>query len=244
MTSFTDPGIDAPVGITAGPGRRPVVHQRPATRSGGSPRPGRSSTSPTRPSRVRRPSPPVRTATCGSPTHQLDRADHAGRRGVELLRRRISSPAGITAGPDGALWFTNSTTTRSGGSPRPGSVTTSPIPRSSHPWGIAAGPDGALWFTNELAGTLDRAHHHAGAVSNYTGPGLREPEGITTGPDGNLWFTNRRSKLDRADHHRRGGHQFTDPALAVPRGITAGPDGALWFTDLNATRSGASPPPG
>jgi hypothetical protein len=35
------------------------------------------------------------------------REDHAGGRGVQLHRLWISDTAGITAGPEGNLWFTN-----------------------------------------------------------------------------------------------------------------------------------------
>ena len=67
----------------------------------------------------------------------------------------IGRPAGITGGPDGALWFTNGATTRSGGSPLPGG---DQLHRTGirHPDGITAGPDGALWFTNEGNNSIGR----------------------------------------------------------------------------------------
>ena len=68
-----------------------------------------------------------------------------------------SNPIGITAGPDGALWFTE------GGGNKIGRVTTSgafteyPIPTpGSSPQGITAGPDGALWFTEASGNKIGR----------------------------------------------------------------------------------------
>jgi virginiamycin B lyase len=58
-----------------------------------------------------------------------------------------SSPLGITAGPDGALWFTESAAAI-------GRITTSGVIKEFHinttnsePTAITTGPDGNLWFT-------------------------------------------------------------------------------------------------
>ena len=71
----------------------------------------------------------------------------------------IDNPADITAGPDGALWFTNSgtfdPTTKTFTGSSIGRITTAGVVtnlhRSQHrrTGGITAGPDGALWFTND-----------------------------------------------------------------------------------------------
>src|SRR5579864_5791644 len=59
-----------------------------------------------------------------------------------------SGPQGITAGPDGALWFTEIYGDRIGRITTAGVITEYLVPTAhSLPWGIAAGPDGALWFT-------------------------------------------------------------------------------------------------
>src|SRR5262245_22661777 len=57
-----------------------------------------------------------------------------------------SGPEGITAGPDGALWFTENRD-KIGRITTGGAVTEFALPARSSPQGIAAGPDGALWFT-------------------------------------------------------------------------------------------------
>jgi virginiamycin B lyase len=68
----------------------------------------------------------------------------------------INAPSQIVAGPDGAMWFTNTGNSRD---PVPGSIgrvtvsgalTNYSDPTINAPTGIAAGPDGALWFTNQV----------------------------------------------------------------------------------------------
>jgi streptogramin lyase len=55
---------------------------------------------------------------------------------------------GITAGPDGALWLTDSAGSKIGRITLQGAFTSFPIPTTeSNPQTITAGPDGALWFT-------------------------------------------------------------------------------------------------
>jgi len=60
----------------------------------------------------------------------------------------IDEPSGMAAGPDGALWFTNSGNNSIGRITTEGKVINYAVTRESQPLGIAAGPDGALWFTN------------------------------------------------------------------------------------------------
>jgi virginiamycin B lyase len=67
----------------------------------------------------------------------------------------VSNPNGVTAGPDGALWFTN-------GGNSIGRITTGGMITNytgtgvSNPSGITAGPDGALWFTNSGNDSIGR----------------------------------------------------------------------------------------
>jgi virginiamycin B lyase len=145
----------------------------------------------------------------------------------------ISSPEGITAGPDGALWFTNEMNNTIGRVTTGGAVTN--YTGAGSPVGIAAGPDGALWFTNfgnkGGTGSIGRITT-AGAVTDYTGTGVNAPVGIAAGPDGALWFTNfGNNSIGRIT---TGGvvTNFTGTGISGPGGITAGPDGALWFTNL------------
>jgi virginiamycin B lyase len=67
-----------------------------------------------------------------------------------------SAPSGITAGPDGALWFTESAGNKIGRITTSGTITELTVPTAaSNPTGIAAGPDGNLWFTERDANKID-----------------------------------------------------------------------------------------
>jgi virginiamycin B lyase len=60
----------------------------------------------------------------------------------------VSQPAGITLGPDGAIWFTEENGNKIGRITTAGAITEYPVPtNASGSQEIAAGPDGALWFT-------------------------------------------------------------------------------------------------
>ncbi|MEU0968947.1 hypothetical protein ABZ357_27315 [Streptomyces sp. NPDC005917] len=68
-----------------------------------------------------------------------------------------SLPAGIAAGPDGAVWFIQSGAARIGRIAADGTVTDHPTPSpGSAPFAIAPGPDHALWFTEQSAGRIGR----------------------------------------------------------------------------------------
>ena len=144
----------------------------------------------------------------------------------------IDEPDGITAGPDGALWFTNPANNSIGRITTSGTVTNYTGTGIDDPDGITAGPDGALWFTNFNNNSIGRITT-SGTVTNYTGTGIDEPDGITAGPDGALWFTNVGNNLSIGRITTSGTvTNYTGTGIDVPIGITAGPDGALWFTNL------------
>ena len=159
----------------------------------------------------------------------------------------ISNPDGITAGPDGALWFTNSGCCPPTGSI--GRITTGGVVTNytgtgiSNPSGITVGPDGALWFTNsgnaelKIAGSIGRITT-SGVVTGFTDPSIDNPIGITAGPDGALWFTNLRNNSIGRITISGVVTNYTDPSIDNPIGITAGPDGAMWFTDESNTTIG------
>src|SRR5260370_26054653 len=59
-----------------------------------------------------------------------------------------SGPHGITSGPDGNIWFTESSANKIGRITPSGTITEFPIPTAgSFPNGITSGPNGNLWFT-------------------------------------------------------------------------------------------------
>jgi virginiamycin B lyase len=161
------------------------------------------------------------------------------------------NPRSITAGPDGALWFTIQGGQYANGASisgvpasivrmtTSGAVTIYSDPGMG-PIDITAGPDGALWFTN--GGSIGRITT-SGVVTYYTGTGIAEPGNITAGPDGALWFTNIYTNSQGAYASASIGRittsgvvsTYTDPNIYFPGDITSGSDGALWFTNLNGS---------
>ncbi len=139
----------------------------------------------------------------------------------------------ITAGPDGALWFTNDSSI--GRITTSGEVSTFSGDGTLVPIRITKGPDGALWFT-DAANRIGRITT-AGVVKTFTGNGISHPLDITTGPDGALWFTNNgiNDKGHTVGRITTAGKVtfYTDPSISGPYGITSGPDGAVWFTNVN-----------
>jgi virginiamycin B lyase len=140
----------------------------------------------------------------------------------------ITDPVGITAGPDGALWFVNQGAKTIGRITTSGVVTTFSDPGISSPVAITAGPDGALWFVNYLTpsghGSVGRITT-SGAVTEFSDPSIVFPTDITAGPDGALWFTNGRITTS--------GTVTPEP---IGNHVTAGPDGALWSTFTNSSK--------
>ena len=126
---------------------------------------------------------------------------------------------------------------------------------NSVPEGIAAGPDGNLWFTEFNAHALGAGPGRiaritpAGAVTEFTRPGLDRPLLIAPGPDDNLWFT----AASGLGPITPAGvvSQYTYPYSTLPGftffsqyGIAAGADGNIWLTDLNAAGGIARISPG
>jgi streptogramin lyase len=100
---------------------------------------------------------------------------------------RQSSVGDIAAGPDGALWFTETSGNRIGRITTAGAITEfvlGPYGGDTGPLNIAAGRDGALWFTEPGANTIGRMTA-AGSVTHYAVPTPdSELSAITVGADG------------------------------------------------------------
>ncbi len=167
-----------------------------------------------------------------------------------------ANPAGITTGPDGALWFTERGPLDASANPLgparigritlDGTVTEFATPTANAaPFGIATGPDGNLWFAERLGNRIGRVTI-AGIITEFSLPTSgSQPFGIAAGPDGALWFTeqagNRIGRITMAGAIS----EFAIPtAGSGPAGITAGPDGNLWFTESTAFKIGRITPSG
>ncbi len=153
-----------------------------------------------------------------------------------------SAPLEITAGPDGAMWFTENNGNKIG------RITTAAAPAvtefvvttaASGPSGIIAGPDGNLWFTENTAGKIGQITT-AGTITEFALPTANSgPQAITVGSDGNLWFTEQAG--GRIGKISPGGAlvEFNLPnAGSMPLAIRPGADGALWFTETGTNRIG------
>src|SRR5580693_6893092 len=68
-----------------------------------------------------------------------------------------AGPAGITVGPDGALWFTEVGNNKIGRMTTDGALSEYDVPTANAvPQNIAVSPDGALWFTEQYSNKIGR----------------------------------------------------------------------------------------
>ena len=136
--------------------------------------------------------------------------------GCEVSANAVD-PNDIVAGPDGAMWFTQS----AGGNPKggqsyfpasigrlttTGSYSSYPVPASASSVpgldAITVGPNGNLWFTeaavNRIGEITPKAsgpvvHEFALPAADRLAPGVGSPvtsaETIAPGPGGDIWFT-------------------------------------------------------
>jgi virginiamycin B lyase len=172
--------------------------------------------------------------------------------------------SGISAGPDGNVWFTEGSRSKIGVINTTTHVITE-IATPTHqsvPYGITAGPDGNLWFTEQrgVIGMIDPTTH---AITEFPLGNFSDQYdnifGITTGPDGKLWFTGRGPQIDVGtpgspdlvpsgligviDPTTHAITTFATPAVGGwPDQITLGSDGNLWFTDSITSQIGAINP--
>jgi streptogramin lyase len=153
-----------------------------------------------------------------------------------------STPRGITVGPDGNLWFTESGANKIAQITITGGVSTASeyavTTASSGPLQIVTGPDGDLWFTENSGNNVGEVTT-LGVVTEYkpatTGSA---PFGITVGSDSNLWFTEAGKTIGRVT---TAGIISEYPVLTAgsnPFGITSGPDGNLWIAEYSGNKIG------
>jgi hypothetical protein len=152
-------------------------------------------------------------------------------------------PFGITAGPDGNLWFTESLANILGRMTPTGAVTLFTVPGSLEGL-ITAGPDGNLWFplrSDIMAEPEIGRITPTGAVTAFPLPAMAGLGGMTGAPDGNVWFTVAfRDNTAAVGPITPAGEITLYPAprsrtaqglASFPVAITAGPDGNLWYVD-------------
>ncbi len=173
------------------------------------------------------------------PTRSATSIQELGHSPSTRFRRLAPSSWGITAGPDGARWFTEYSSSKIGRITTTGSITEYPIPSMGSfngPIGIVSGPDGNPWFTEESGIGAVGKITTAGATTQYPIPRRR-----------------RRTRLDHQWSRWQpcGSARFwpesgTSPQRALSRSIrcpaatlesfgitSSGPDGALWFAETS-----------
>jgi streptogramin lyase len=152
----------------------------------------------------------------------------------------------IAAGPDGNVWFNETSANKIAKITPSGAVTEYTIPTSNAvAFGIAGGSDGNIWFTEARANKIGKITP-AGAITEYTISGRPVgPEYITAGPDGNMWFTeDGGNAIGRITPSGTITQYVVPTAGAGPNGITTGPNGNLWFTEVGANQIGEITPSG
>ena len=176
----------------------------------------------------------VRTVTVGTTTC----SDGRVLRTTEFPLASADTDAyGITAGPDGNVWFAECFVNKIGRITSDGTVSEFSLPTpDACPNGIIKGPDGNLWFTEVYAGSIGRITPQ-GTITEFLIPTADGwPYNIAVGPDGNLWFTERMgNKIGRISTQGTVAEFAIPPAQYAnqtqePWDIAAGPDGNLWFT--------------
>jgi Bacterial Ig domain len=154
---------------------------------------------------------------------------------------------GITAGPDGNVWFAETYGNRivrfdlASGEFTAFSEGLTREPMEANVSGLAAGADGNLWFTEPANDRVGRITP-TGKITEYS-KGITTggtPVRIALGPDGNMWFTEvNASKIGRITP----AGEVTEFSSGISPnagigGIAAGPDGNVWFTESGTNRIG------
>lgn len=150
---------------------------------------------------------------------------------------------GIKVGPDGALWFVETTTQQIGRISTEGIVTEFPLEEGgiAEAQGfIAVGPDGALWFNLDDSNQLGRITS-TGEITQIDLPeGLSPIRELVTAPDGALWVTSRGlGAIVKLNADGTVAAQYPLPKDGSnPTGMIVGPDQALWFVAGGANEIG------
>ena len=141
------------------------------------------------------------------------------------------SPDGITAGPDGAVWFTDPGNDVIGRITTKGTYTLQQPASVELSGGLITGPDNALYFTAAQSNAQIGKITTDGTVTLFADPNGSFPQGITVGPDGALWFAESNGTVGRMDTSGTVTHVTVAASNAELEGIVSGPDGRLWVTE-------------
>jgi virginiamycin B lyase len=142
-----------------------------------------------------------------------------------------AGPHTITAGADGALWFTEQVVSRIARITTDGKITEYPTPyRGMSPRGIALADDGSLWFA-EYSGRKIGKITMSGEITEYLIPSGNGPTAITRGAHNDFWFGGWGGTIGRIGSDGSiTEYQFPLPPNSPEvTSMTLGSDGNLWF---------------
>jgi streptogramin lyase len=236
ITSYSTPGHEKPIALTAGPGKDLWYIERNHISKMSTSGEATEYTLPIEeePSAIT-PGPDGNLWFTEFGQSKIGKMTPTGESTVYKLRSLNLDPGAITTGSDGDLWFVGYN--KISKSTTGGEVTEYSLPSGSEPAGIAAGSDKNLWFTEERSSKIGKITT-SGTITEYALPSGSEPRGIAAGPDENLWFTDHgTSKIGKITTSGT----ITEYELSSgsgPSSITSGPDSSLWFTDIGTGKIG------
>jgi streptogramin lyase len=164
--------------------------------------------------------------------------------------------SGITAGPDGNVWFTNEGDRFRSNRGEvefitpAGAITAFAQPQTTEPAGIVTGADGNLWYGGEVDSfeqpAIGRITTDGTATRFSLPPGFADTglgfvlTAVTLGPDGNVWYAHSQYTPEKGviGHISPDGQatssvippdRFGGSAVGGALSMTAGPDGNIWF---------------
>jgi virginiamycin B lyase len=142
-----------------------------------------------------------------------------------------SQPGALTLGPDGNIWFTESTGKI--GRITPAGVITEFVVSETEGMmaGLTAGPDGAMWFTEWNAQQVGRLTL-TGEVTHFPVPALQlgaYPNRIIRHGQA-MWLTAHTESLHRIASNGTATEVPLSGGWIASDAVTVGPDGALWMT--------------
>lgn len=138
-----------------------------------------------------------------------------------------SVPYGIASGPDGRIWFTESSTHQIGSLGTDGQFGPE-IPLAGSPRGLAAVPGNAVAFASVIYNGYGLLGVDGGKVEY---PGGVSPWSVALGPEGRLWVTDHGSDFVTAYHYLANSPATQSYDVGAPSfGIAVGSDGRMWIT--------------
>lgn len=153
---------------------------------------------------------------------------------------------GVTLGPDGNVWFTESVpigqTVASVGKITPlGQVSEYQVltPNTST-FGITSGNDGNVWFTEYEACTIGKVDPTTGLIFEYGLPSQGcYPAGIASASDGSLWFTTNVDYIGKflTSGTYAGSIQTQLWAPLSPHAIRSDQKGHIWFVGASQSQA-------